>query len=107
MCVCVTVCVYKYFQRNYLCPAKGIFVLKALWGCIRLFNRLLILAVWSAAALKCVCACKGTHVCVSVVESGSGSEGKACTAYQNLINNLQWEPGQIHTGRRIEAHAHN
>lgn len=45
-----------------------------------------------------LCVCTGTCVVcvvrVCVKESGSGSEDKACTAYQNLINNLQWEPGQ-------------
>ena len=110
VCVCVCVCVCKHFQRDYLCPAKGILVLKALWGCIRLFNRLLILAVCGVRLLWSVCVCvrfcAGPCVCVCACaeESGSGSEGKACTAYQNLINNLQWEPGQTHTHTRAHTH---
>lgn len=45
------------------------------------------------AALKCgcvhvvLCVRTGTRVCVCVSVVESGSEGKACTAYQNLINN--------------------
>ena len=41
----VLVWVCKGFQTDYLCSAKGILVLKALWGSIKLFNRILILAV--------------------------------------------------------------
>lgn len=80
--VCVSVC--KHFQREYLRPAKGVLLLKVHRGCISLFNRLLILAASSAFALKCVhfFLLVDSWGYVHAGESGSGSEGEACSGYQ-------------------------
>lgn len=81
--------VCKHFQREYLRPAKGVLLLKVHRGCISLFNRLLILAASGAFALKCVhffffffFLVVDSWGYVHVGESGSGSEGEACSGYQ-------------------------
>ena len=121
---CVCVCVCKRFQREYLHPAKGIFVLKVHRVCIRFFNRLLILAALSAFALKCVhilWICQDTRVCVCWRE-WKWIWRRSMQWLPGLINNLQRDPSQTPmkthslnreiweqqiTGWRLHSHSHS
>lgn len=126
MCVrvCVCLCV-QTLSKRIPAPAKGIFVLKVHRGCIRLFNRPLILAALSAFALKCAHVLwirQDSRVCVCWRE-WKWIWRQSMQWLSGLINNLQWEPGQTHmkthsslngerweqqiTGWRLHAHSHS